>query len=451
MVGVRKDEDIVCASRKLEGVLMHQHGLAIRELTIDINSGTGSSYLGELLVTTNLTAAYIYSLSPEGRDNDMMKGFRVRVYPTKTNEPQFINHAGACRFIWNHMLDVQQERYKNGESYLSAFGMINLLKPLKNDCEHSWLYEVSNTSLQRICQDLNDAYQRFFKKISSKPRYKSRKDSKMSFPICCEKFYFVDDKYVQIQKIGRVRYKTDLDIPIGRNHKFYDVRVSYEDGKWFISFAMECESQTPELTDKSMGIDLGIKELAVVAIDGETEPIVFHNINKSRKVRQLEKKQKRLQRNISRKYEKNKVGNRYVKTKNIEREESKLRKVYRKLSNIRNNYKHPTTRTLVSMLPCRIIMEDLNITGLMKNKYLAKAIQEQCLSEFIRQMKYKCEWNGIEFIQVDRFYPSSKTCSCCGAIKKDLKLSDRTYVCHNCGTVIDRDFNAAINLSKYVA
>ena len=209
---------------------------------------------------------------------------------------------------------------------------------------------------------------------------------------------------------------------------------------------MECENQAPHLTDMSMGIDLGIKDLAIAEYNGQ---VVFHNINKSKKMKELREKQKHLQRSISRKYEANKQGKKYIKTKNIERLENKLRKLYYHISNIHQNYVHQCTHALVSLLPSRVVIEDLNIQGMMKNRHLARAIQEQCLSEFIRQMRYKCEWNGIEFVQANRFYPSSKTCSCCGNVKRDLKLSDRIYKCDICGLKIDRDYNAAINLSKY--
>ena len=212
---------------------------------------------------------------------------------------------------------------------------------------------------------------------------------------------------------------------------------------------MECENQTLKLTDKSMGIDLGVKDLAVAEFNGHA--LIFHNINKSKRMRLLKRRLTRLQRSISRKYEQNKMGNKYVKTNNIVREETKLRKLYARISNIRSNYIHQTTHSLVSLLPYRIVMEDLNVSGMMKNKHLNKAIAEQCFHEFIRQMQYKCEWNGIEFVQVDRFYPSSKTCSECGTINQSLKLSDRVYVCDACGLTIDRDYNAAVNLSRYVA
>ena len=172
------------------------------------------------------------------------------------------------------------------------------------------------------------------------------------------------------------------------------------------------------------------------------------NINKSKKVRKLKKRLKRLQRQVSRKYETNKQGNKFVKTNNIIKLEKRIKLLHRKLSNIRNNHIHQATNKIIKLSPYRVVMEDLNIKGMMKNKHLSKAIQEQEFYEFIRQMKYKCEFNGIQFVQADRYFPSSKLCSCCGSIKKDLKLKDRVYKC-NCGLEIDRDKNASINLSNY--
>lgn len=360
------------------------------------------------------------------------------------------NHVGACRFIWNYMLEHQEENYKNGGKHISAFGMINLLKPLKNDGEHDWLYEVSNKSLQRICQDLADSYNRFFKKIAKHPKFKSRKHSKATYPVCLNNFYFKNEKCINIEKIGKVKYKTDFSFPFGRGvQKYSNVRVSYKDGKWFVSFGMKCESQTHDLKEVNMGIDLGIKDLATVEFNEEC--LSLHNINKSKQMRALKKKLVHTQRSISRKYEQNKRGNKFVKTNNIIKEENKLHKIHARITNIRNNYIHQTTHKLISMLPKCVIMEDLNVSGMMKNRHLSRAIGEMCFYEFIRQMKYKCAWNGIEFVQADRFYPSSKTCSGCGSIKSDLKLSDRTYICSECGLVIDRDYNAAVNLSRYVS
>ena len=174
-----------------------------------------------------------------------------------------------------------------------------------------------------------------------------------------------------------------------------------------------------------------------------------NNINKIKRVIRLKKKMKYLQRKVSRKYESNKLDNKFIKTNNIIKLEKQIKKIYEKLANIRNNHLHQATSKIIKLLPCKVVMEDLNVVGMMKNRHLSKAIGEQCFGEFIRQMKYKCEFHEIEFIQADRFYPSSKTCSCCTNIKKDLKLKDRVYKCDKCGLEIDRDYNASINLMNY--
>ena len=352
----------------------------------------------------------------------MIKGIKIRLYPTKAQEELMWKHIHASRFIYNYMLALQNERYENGEKHLSAFDMSNLLAPLKKQDDFAWLNEVSNYMLCVSCADLSDSFSRFFKKQSKHPRFKSRKKAKSNFPVRSNRLYFKDGTS-NIEKIGKVKYKTDYDLPQGRGFKCMNARVSFKNGKWMLSFSIECENQAQELNDYSMGIDLGVKDLAVVSYGDDR--LVFHNINKSKTVRTLKRNIKLLQRRISRKYEQNKQGSKFVKTRSIERYEEKLKKMYARLSNIRINYIHQTTHKLVSLLPKRVVMEDLNVRGMTKNKHLSKAVQEQCFCEFIMQMKYKCEWNGIEFVQVDRFYPSSKTCSCCGNVKKELRL---TYV-----------------------
>ena len=344
------------------------------------------------------------------------------------------------------MLDEHERTYKEEKRNFSGYDMTKLLTALKNDCKYEWLNDVSNKSLEIICMDLSTSYDRYFNKISKYPKYKSKKMSKKSFPVRGEKnrFYFTKS-FVKIEKIGKVKYKSKHRNIIGKDVKFYNPRISLVYGKWILSVGIDYENQVIELTDKSLGIDLGIKELAVCSFGGEK--IVFHNINKTKRIKNLEHKLKHIQRVISRKY---RTNGSYDKTNNIIKYEEIMRNIYYKMFYIRENYIHQTTHYLVSLLPYRVVMEDLNVSGMLKNKYLAKSIQEQCFYEFISQMKYKCEQYGIEFIQVDRFYPSSKTCSNCGCIKKDLKLSDRVYKCSECGLEIDRDFNAALNLEKYV-
>lgn len=243
----------------------------------------------------------------------------------------------------------------------------------------------------------------------------------------------IKDNTVNIEKIGRVKYKTNYKTP--KLSKYINPRCHFDGKYWYITFGFEQgENQASLNKDLSIGIDLGITNLAIVShLD---KPI--KNINKSSKVKSIEKKLKRLQRRVSRKYEMNKNGKEFVKTNNIIKLEKQIKLIYRKLTNIRNNHIHQATNKIIKLNPSRIVMEDLNISGMMKNKHLSKAIANQKLYEFIRQMKYKSEFNGIEFVKADRFYPSSKTCSRCGNIKKDLKLKDRIYIC-DCGLEIDRD------------
>jgi len=315
---------------------------------------------------------------------------------------------------------------------------------LKQTEDYIWLKEISAHTISNICLDLDVAYQRFFKKISGKPKFKKKYKCKNSFPVRKDNYYLKNNCAI-IEKVGKVKYQTNYELPQGRNVvKFFNPRIQYKNNKWILSFGMECNKQTQILTDKSMGIDLGIKDLAIVSCGNEFK--VFKNINKTKSVKKIKKQLKHAQRKVSKKYHTNKS---WSKSNNIIRAEKRVKQLHNKLSNIRNNYIHQTTRKLINTLPYRIIMEDLNVRGMMKNRHLSKAIQEQCLYEFKRQMQYKCEEYGIEFIQADRFYPSSKLCSCCGNKKSDLKLSDRAYICEYCGLTIDRDKNASINLMNY--
>ena len=280
----------------------------------------------------------------------------------------------------------------------------------------------------------------FFKGLSNKPKFKSKKRSRKSFYNDNEKLKVKEGKLVRIEKVGWI--KTNEQLPV--NVKYSNPRISYDNKYWYLSVGIEQEEVKEELINVSLGIDLGIKDLAICS-DGT----VYKNINKTYVVKKIEKRLKRLQRQVSKKYEKNKKGKEYVKTKNIIKLEKQIQLIYRRLANIRKNYLHQTTTSIVKTKPYRIVIEDLNVKGMMKNKYLSNAIGKQGFYEFRRQLEYKCKFNGIELIIADRYYPSSKKCSNCGNIKKDLKLSDRVYKCDKCGLDIDRDFNASLNLSNY--
>lgn len=292
-------------------------------------------------------------------------------------------------------------------------------------------------------RNLDVAFKKFFKKNGGYPKFKTKRKSRLSFYVRYNTLKF-KDRMCSIEKVGKVKYKTNYNIPT--DYKYTNPYCSFDGKYWYLTFGYEHnENQVVLNKNLSIGIDLGVKHLAITNVHDKP----FKNINKTRKVKQLNKRLKRLQRRVSRKYEANKQGSKFMKTNNIIKLERKIKLIHRKLTNIRNNHTHQTTNSIVKMNPYRVVMEDLNISGMMKNTYLSKAIQEQTFYEFIRQMKYKCKFSGIEFVQVDMFYPSSKTCSCCGNIKQDLKLKDRIFVCNECGFEINRDKNASINLANY--
>ncbi|WP_297713758.1 RNA-guided endonuclease TnpB family protein [Clostridium sp.] len=300
-------------------------------------------------------------------------------------------------------------------------------------------------------------FKKFFRKESSFPRFKKKGKCEVSFFHLSNKF-IVKDKYIKLEKIGYVKMKDEGRLPIGNYKKnkikVLNPRIKFNGKFWYVSLALELEDKADTgLTDESIGVDLGIKDLAIVSnID---KP--FKNINKSKEVKRLNKKLKRIQKQVSRKYDMLKSGNTFKKgeklskTKNIIKIEKQIKIVHKKIADIRLNHIHQTTNTIVKTKPCRVVVEDLNVKGMMKNKHLSKAISEQCFNKFIAILEYKCKWNGIEFVKADRFYPNSKICSCCGTIKKDLRLKDRTYICTNpkCNLIIDRDKNASINLANY--
>ena len=368
----------------------------------------------------------------------MIVSKKIRLKPTKEQETQLWRSVGTARWVYNWTLHKQEENYKQGGTFISDNDLRKELTQLKKLDECKWLANVSNNVAKQAVKDACDAYKRFFKGVTKKPKFKTRKKAKASFYNDNVKLK-VRQNEVLIEKVGWIR----ITEPIPMNVKYTNPRISFDHKYWYISVGIEQEFEQPVLSDEVIGIDLGVKELAVCS-NGQ----VFTNINKSSVVRKLEKRLRRLQRQVSRKYQMNKEGNRFVKTCNIVKIEKQIQLLHRRLTNIRNNHIHQATNAIVKTKPCQVVMEDLHVSGMMKNRHLAKAIAGQKWYEFIRQIQYKCKKYGIEFIQVERFYPSSKTCSSCGTVKKELKLSDRIYTC-TCGLRVDRDMNAAINLANY--
>lgn len=367
----------------------------------------------------------------------MILGKKVRLYPTKEQEQKLWQSVGTARFIYNWTLARQEENYKNGGKFISDNDLRKELTILKQS-ELSWLNEVSNNVAKQAVKDACKAYLNFFKKTADKPRFKGRRKSKKSFYNDSFKLK-TKPGMVLIEKVGWVKIKEQIPIDV----KYTNPRISFDNKYWYISVGIEKEEEFLELTDVSLGIDLGLKDL-VICSNKKT----YKNVNKTRIVRRLEKRLRRLQRSVSRKYEKNKKGKEYVKTSNIIKLERKIQLLHRRLANIRKNYLHQTTTEIVKTKPFRIVIEDLNVSGMMKNRHLSKAVAKQGFYTFRKMIEYKCLFRGIELVVANRFYPSSKTCHKCQNIKKDLKLSDRIYNC-SCGLSIDRDLNAAINLSLY--
>ena len=373
----------------------------------------------------------------------MIKSIKIRLSPTKEQEELMFQSVGIARFAYNWGLSKWEEMYKEGLKPSKAKIRKEFNNSIRKNDDFKWLYNVSGQITAQAFADLEDAYKNFFDGLAQRPKFKNKKKSKKSFYVRYDAIKFSNNR-VNIEKIGKVKYSSNYKIP--KLDKYTNPRCHFDGKYWYLTFGFEHgESQASLNEDLSIGIDLGISHLAIV--NHLDKPI--KNINKSKEVRRLKKKLKRLQSQVSIKYEMNKKGSKFVKTNNIIKLERQIKLVHRRLNNIRNNHIHQATSKIIKLNPYRVVMEDLNVSGMMKNKHLAEKIAEQKFYEFKRQMKYKCQFNKIEFALADRWYPSSKACSCCKNIKKDLKLSDRTYTCNECGLVIDRDKNASINLGNY--
>ena len=345
--------------------------------------------------------------------------------------------AGAARFAFNWALAREEENYKAGGKFINDYDLRKELTQLKKTEEFLWLKKYSNDIPKQAIKDACDAYKNFFKRLSKKPKFKSKKGTHPSFYGDTIKTKF-RERHVYLSKIGYIRLSEYNKVPEGT--KIMNPRITYDGLNWWISVGVEVpEIDASDKYTEPIGIDLGIKDFAILS-DGK----VFKTLNK--------KNITRLQRRASRQYEKikKKEGDtRYKKSANLLKLEKKILKTYKRISNIRDNYIHQITTALVKTKPEYIVIEDLNVSGIMKNRHFSKAVMNQKFYEFRRILTYKCSLYGIPLFIADRFYPSSKTCSGCGHIKKDLKLSERIYRCPECGLIIDRDLNAAINLREY--
>ena len=381
----------------------------------------------------------------------MIRSLKVRLNPNNKQLTKLFQYAGCARFAYNWAVAREQENYNQGNKFLTDNELRKEFTQLKKLPEYKWLSEVSNNVTKQAIKDACNTYKRFFKGQCKHPKFKSKKHSTPAFYQDNCKIQFTDT-HVKIegfsiskrrnkQKLNWIRLCEEGRIP--PNCKYMNPRFTFDGLHWYVSVGVEMDDKTSLPLNEGIGIDLGVKNLAICS-DGNT----YKNINKTQRVKKIEKRKRRLQRSISRRYEKNKKGVNYCKTSNIIKREKELLKVNKRLTNIRRNYLHQTTSEIVKRKPSFICIEDLNVSGVMKNRHLSKAVQQQGLYEFRRQIEYKTEWSNIPVIIADRFFPSSKLCSCCGIVKNDLKLSDRVYSCE-CGNIIDRDFQASLNLKVY--
>ncbi len=381
----------------------------------------------------------------------MIKAVKVMLIPNNVQQTKMFQYAGAARLAYNWALAKEKENYEKGGKFIPDTELRKEFTRLRNSDEYAWLLNVSNNVTKQAIKDACTAYKNFFKGIQRYPKFKSKKKSipkfyqdniKIQFSETHVKLErFSSSRKANKQKLNWVRLAEHGRIPT--DAKYMNPRISFDGLNWWISVCVEFPDCKEKLKDDGIGIDLGIKNLAICSDTNK-----YKNINKSQTAKNLEERKRRLQRSVSRKYEQNKKKGKYCKTNNIVKIEKLLLKVNHRLTNIRKNYLNQTTSEIVNRKPRFICIEDLNVRGMMKNKHLSKAVQNQGFFEFRKQLEYKCNDRGIQLIIADRFYPSSKLCSCCGKIKKDLKLSDRTYRC-KCGNVIDRDFQASLNLKAY--
>ena len=427
----------------------------------------------------------------------MIKAIKIQLLPNNKQKTKLFQFAGASRFAYNWALEKQMKNFEEGRKLQKESELRKEFTVLRNSGEKPWLLDVSNNVTKQAIKDLCIAFQNFFRKqkqsgyvkytpkkiehharigkpltvydMNGHPKFRSKKNGDFRFYQDNVKIEFTDthvklesianSKKRNRQRVNWIKLAEKGRIPV--NAKYTNPRITFDGEKWWLSvgikttrhikpmrglkFVRKFIRKRPEpVCTEGVGIDLGIKDLAIVS-----DTTVVKNINKAPKVRKLKKTRRRLQRQVSRKYQMNKKGECYCKTSNIIKSENRLLRINHRLTHTRDNHVHQATTAIIKRKPSFICLEDLNVQGMMKNKHLSEKVQEQKLYEFRRQIEYKAHWGGIPVVIADRWYPSSKTCIECGYVKKDLKLSDRIYVCPCCGNVIDRDFQASLNLYCY--
>ena len=379
----------------------------------------------------------------------LLKSFKTEINPTLEQKTKINKTIGTCRYVYNFYLAHNKELHDTGQKFMSgkSFSVWLNNEYLLNNSDYLWIKEVSSKSVKKSIEDACVAFTRFFKGKSEFPKFKKKgkSDVKMYFVKNNPKDCACERHRINIPTLGWVRLKEKGYIPTTKDgYVIKSGTVSIKAGRYYVSALVDIpDTKVTNSSNEGIGIDLGLKDLAMVS-NGKS----YKNINKSARIKKLEKQLRREQRCLSRKYENLKKGE-STQRANIEKQKLKVQKLHHRIANIRTDYINKTIAEIVKTKPSYITIEDLNVSGMMKNRHLSKAVASQKFYEFRSKLKIKCDANGIELRVVDRFYPSSKICHCCGFIKKDLKLSDRIYKCE-CGYVEDRDFNASLNLRDAV-
>lgn len=385
----------------------------------------------------------------------LKKAYKIEIKPTEEQILKINQTIGVSRFIYNFYIAHNKEVYEREQKFVSGMDFSQWLNNeyIPKNEDKAWIKEVSSKATKQAIMNGEKAFKKFFDGKASFPKFKKKKnqDVKAYFPKNNETDWTIERHRIKVPTIGWVRLKEFGYIQV--NSIVKSGTISQKADRYYMSILVEEDIKINKnvLYSEGIGIDLGIKDFAIVS--NSDKP--FKNINKTKKVKKLEKKLKREQRKLSRKYESLKVRSKNIKKEggnatrqNIQKQIVKVQKLHQKLANIRTNYINKTVSELIKQKPSFITIEDLNVKGMMKNRHLAKAVAQQKFYEFRTKLISKANQNSIEVRVVSRWYPSSKTCSCCGNIKRDLKLSDRVYKCDNCNTSMDRDLNASINLAN---
>ncbi|WP_338752292.1 transposase [Bacillus sp. FJAT-52991] len=374
----------------------------------------------------------------------MKKAYFIEIKPTTEQKTKIHQTIGVCRYVYNFYLAKNKEVYEKDGSFMTGFDFSKWLNNVHTLEQDQWIKEVSSKAVKQAIMNADKAFRNLFAGKVKFPRFKKKKkqDVKCYFPKNNKTDWTVERHRVKIPTLGWMRLKEFGYLPETAVVK--SGTVSRKAGRYYVSVLCEVEPQgrQPPVTNEGLGMDLGIKDFAVCS-NGS----VYKNINRSIRVRKLEKKLKREQRSLSRKYEylKKRGEKAVTKRANINKNILRVQKLHARFANIRLEYVKSIVTQVAKTKPSYITIEDLNVKGMMKNRHLSKVIAQQCFYTFKTWLTAKCKELHIELRQVDRFYPSSKLCSCCGEKKMDLKLSDRVYTC-DCGHKMDRDLNAAINL-----